>query len=205
MRRMPAHDNIVSLLSAFNLIGRHAHTTTWDESEASAIRLGRAAKASSESRHRGRDALRLMRQLAENGTINLIYTDDQRRRVPYFQSPGYWLTAIYPDPIATGEGMIELDDRYIYLSVVDIRQITKWQNPIPNAATGPKRRFLPFEAELDKYFSFNPISNKNTEVISDLRHSSTQFDWPKKTMMYEFINDARDRAKARIWSSAIPE
>ena len=204
MRRTPAaRDNIVPLLEAFNFIGSRTHPHSWDSSEAVSVRLGQRKAVASESRRRGLSALRTMRSLAENGTINIIYSDDQRRRVPYFQSAGYWLTAIYPDPVGTGEGLIELDDRHLHPCVVDVSRIIQWRVPTSQAKPGPKRRFEPFYVELDEYFSCNSTSKQNKEVIYELAHLS--IEWPRGTMLHQRINEARDRALARNRSTVIPD
>jgi hypothetical protein len=206
MRALAAtHHFIVPLLEGFNFVGYLVEPTAWDESEAGAVRLGQRRKVDPDARRRGLKALSVMRTLAENGTINLIYTDGQRRRVPYFQSSGYWLSAIYPDPVGDGEGMIELDDRYIHPCVVDIRKIIAWRSQAEAFRTGPKRSFLEFEAALEKYFQSNPISKRNAEVRHELGKESPSLKWPAETRMHELINDARDRAKAGFQASVTPE
>lgn len=195
MRKMSENQNsVVSVLQAYNFVGSRKISADWDETEAFAIRLGQRAKAASEVRGRGLEALRLMIDLAESGVIEFIYTDDERRRIRYSQSTGFWLTAIYPDPTGTGEGMIELDDRYLHPCVVDVGQILHWrlQNNAPK--TGPKRGFLQFDAALDRYFVCNPTSTRNADVICDLGKDNPKLIWPGKTTMHERINDARDRA-----------
>lgn len=197
MRGFPtAQSYVVPLLEAFNFVGHLVEPTAWDKTESSAVRLGWKGRGDPKARQRGLKALNVMRNLAETGLINLIYTDDQRRRVPYFQSCGYWLTAIYPDPKSTGEGMIELDDRIIHPCVVDIRQIIGRR---PGGMGRVKRRgFKDFDLALDEYFSNNPTAKLNANVISELGQSHKDLQWPGKTVMHERINDARDRAKARV-------
>lgn len=188
---------VVPLLEAFNFVGYLVEPQTWTGSEAGAVRLGQRRKVDPDARRRGLKALGIMHKFAESGIINLIYTDDQRRRVPYFQSAGYWLTAIYPDPLGNGEGMIELDDRYIKPCVVDIRQIIASRHPNKTTKTGPKRRFIPFRTALDGYFKNNSTAKSNAEVIHELGQTHADELWPRKTLTHELINEARDRAKAQ--------
>lgn len=200
-----AQSYVVPLLEGFNFVGHLIEPKAWDESEAFAVRLGKKGMVDPKARHRGLNALKIMRNLAESGMINLIYTDDQRRRVPYFQSSGYWLTAIYPDPVGTGEGMIELDDRYLHPCIVEIGRIAKWRLAARSARTGPKRAFLEFEAALEKYFQCNPTSKRNADVRHELGKESPSLKWPANSRMHELINEARDRAKAGFRASVIPE
>lgn len=205
MRKMSANQiSVMSVLQAYNFVGSRRISAAWDETEAVAIRLGQRAKANPEVRRRGHEAIRLMRDLAESGIINLIYTDDQRRRISYPQSTGFWLTAIYPDPTGTGEGMIELDDRYLHSCVVDVRQILNWRLPTNRPRTGPKRGSLQFDAAVDGYFACNPTSTRNAEVIRDLGKADPTLRWPGKTTMHERINEAREHAKARFRSGQTP-
>ena len=197
MRGFPtAQSYVVPLPEAFNFIGNLVEPTAWDKTESSAVRLGRKGMVDPKARQRGLKALNVMRNLAETGLINLIYTDDQRRRVPYFQSSGYWLTAIYPDPKSTGEGMIELDDRDMHPCVVDIRQIIGRRTARIGRTT--RRGFKDFDFALDEYFTRNPTAKLNAEVISELGQSHENLQWPGRTVTHERINDARDRAKARV-------
>lgn len=197
MRGFPAAQSyVVPVLEAFNFIGHLVEPDAWDESESNAVRLGQRGRVDPKARQRGLKAIKVMRSLSETGLINLIYTDDQRRRVPYVQSSGYWLTAIYPDPVGTGEGMIELDDRYIHPCVVDIRQIITRRSP--RAGGGARRGFSDFDTALDEYFADNPTSKVNADVISELGQSHKDLCWPGKTVTHERINDARSRAKARV-------
>jgi hypothetical protein len=138
-----------------------------------------------------------MRTLAENGTINLIYTDAERRRVPYFQSAGYWLSAIYPDPIGSGEGVIELDDRYLYPCVVDVSQIITWCPKIAKAFPGPKRKFEAFDGALDDFFANNPITVAAKEIRNTLS-KTFKGEWPQSTTQHGRINEARQRARAKF-------
>jgi hypothetical protein len=198
MRGFPtARSHVVPLLEAFNFLGYLVEPIAWDESESSAVRIGQRGKVDRRVRHRGFEALKIMRNLSEAGLINLIYTDEQRRRVPYYQSSGYWLSAIFPDPAGTGEGMIELDDRYIHPCVADIRQIAAWRSA-RTIRTGPKRGFAQFDTALDEYFTNNPTAKANAEVIFELGQTYADMRWPGKTVMHERINDARNRASARI-------
>jgi hypothetical protein len=198
MRKMSANLNsVVSVLQAYNFVGLRRISAAWDETEAVAIRLGQRAKAAQEVRRRGLEAIRHMRDLAESGVINLIYTDDQRKRISYSQNTGFWLTAIHPDPTGSGEGMIELDDRYLHPCVVDIRQILHWRLPAKTPTSGPKRGFLEFDAALNRYFGCNPTSTLNADVIRDLGKVNPKLKWPGKTTMHERINEARDRANGK--------
>lgn len=201
MRGFPtAQSYVVPLLEAFNFVGNLVESTAWDMTESSAVRLGRRGKVHPKARQRGLKALKVMRNLSETGLINLVYTDDQRRRISYSQSSGFWLTAIYPDPVGTGEGMIELDDRYVHPCVVDIRQILNRRSQ--RGSSTARRGFNDFDLALDGYFTDNPISKVNGEVIFELGQSHTNMRWPGRTVMHERINAARDRAKARLLVTA---
>ena len=196
MRRFSASNNqMVSLLDAFNFIGRRMRDN-WDGSEAAALRLGQRAKAPNSVHERAHVAMRAMRMFAENGTIDLIYTDQQRRRVPYSQSTAFWLTAIYPDPVGTGEGSIELDDRDHYPCMVNIGQLAKWRSSAARTQARSSQKFAAFSDAADKYFETN-FSAKNGDVIEFVRKLlSSSPDWPSKAWQHELIHRARKKARA---------
>lgn len=199
MRGFPtAQRYVVSLLEGFNLVGHVVEPKAWDESESNAVRLGQRGKVDPTARRRGLKVLGIMRNLAESGLANLIYTDDQRRRVPYSQSSGYWLTAIHPDPLGTGEGFIELDDRYVHPCVVDIRQFNIKRSLGDAPRSGRKRGFLDFDTALKEYFRNNPVGKLNADVIYELGRSHANLRWPGKTVTHERINDARSRAETHV-------
>jgi hypothetical protein len=198
MRKAPQiGGRIVSILDAFNFIGMRLSPLDWDQSESKAIRLGQRAKTDPESRLRGLKALQYMQNLIELGDIKLTYTDDQRRRVCYSEHTSYWLTAIYPDPVGSGEGMIQLDHSDIYFGMVDISGIIDWSNP--NKKTpGRTPRFQEFDEALDLFFTNNSIETKKSSIINEIRLISKNIDWPGRSVMYVRIDEARARARERF-------
>jgi hypothetical protein len=139
-----------------------------------------------------------MRHCAENGWLRLIYTSHDRRRVPYFESSGYWLSAIYPDPVGTGEGMIELDDRYLQPCVADVSALKKWPSMrSADVKTGPKSKFTIFEDKCAEFFNSHRISAPNEEVRAFVRDAMNgKGEWPKKSRRNELIGQARDNQRA---------
>lgn len=173
--------NVVSLLDAFNTIGCRIFGPEWDGGEAAAIRLGQRSRAEPNVRRRGLDVLGAMRFFAENGWLGLIYTDEFGRRVPYSQSAGFWLSGIYPDPMGTGEGLIELDDRQIQPCVVDVSALKQWRFKKPKrSSTGPKRKYTAFAEVCVEFFQSNGIGFINEAVWQYAKDSLQRDDpWPE--------------------------
>jgi hypothetical protein len=196
--------NIVSLLVAFNSIGRRLFGREWNNTEADAIRLGQRSKVEPEARQRGLAALKLLDRLAEDGTVNLIYTDGSNRRVPYFQNAGYPITAIFPDPVGTGEGMVQLNHEDICYCVADVRGLNQWRvKRRKSAATGPKRKFGKFEAACTEFF--RTCSARNNEPVWQFAKAQLLRDdpWPRDSWGNTLINQAREK-QAEADRSRIP-
>lgn len=185
----------VSLVELFNRLGRREFGNDWSGEEAAAIRLGRRSETNPRAYSRGKKVITLMREMAEVSSIKLIYTDHARARIPYGSAPGYWLTNIFPDQHGTGEGFIELDDRETYpcFAVVGRTAIRDARS----VKQGRPRQFAEFDAALDALFTEFPQSTSRKEIIHALTRTF-QGEWPKRTTVYFRIDEAIQRAKARV-------
>jgi hypothetical protein len=191
--------NFVSLLEAFNLIGRRMMGSDWDGSESGAIRYGQRTKVDPAIRKRGLTVLSVLRELVTDGSLPLIYTDEQRRRVPYYENTGFWMTALYPDPNGTGEGLIELDDRYMHHCVVSIATLAKrMPRPSSTRRPGPTSDFTSFEAAIEDFFNSNSIKASNPCVWQHAKQVLAGCGkWPSKSWGNDLINKGRERHEKR--------
>lgn len=186
---------IVTLLCAYNLIGRYLHGPDWSGEEVAAIKLGQRSHFSRDIRLRGLEALNLLKELVSNGLLNPIYTDQAGLRVPYHGAVGYWITDIFPDPLGAGEGMIELNDQDIYPCVIDISGFgRKFDDAARQVKNGPKARFGLFAQAVSEFFDTHPVTSENWEAWDFARRKLDKDDaWPKPTWGNELINRAREK------------
>ena len=195
---------LITLLDLFNLVGQKVFQDNWNRDEAAAIRVGRRSSVDRGAYRRGQHVLKILRHFAESGQVSLIYTDRANLRVPYSQTVGYWLTNIFPDPLGTGEGQIELNDSDILPCVAIVHGLKNWKLASPKAhKTGPKRQFAEYDAELDRIFSEIPIDSKPIEVRSILQ--SFKGHRPQRETEYRRIEEARERAKVKFRSIGISD
>ena len=186
--------NFISLLLAFNMIGRRMFGSEWNGQEAAAVRLGQKHKACAQARERGFLALKAMRIAADNGALPIIYTNDDRQRVPYFDNVNYWITALHPDPIGSGEGMIELDGRYLYPVIVDVSGLGKWCVATTRGKTGPRSKYHQFKEIIEEFFRIHPTSQTNSAAWN---YAGEKLKGEKALPGRSWGNDLIDRARER--------
>lgn len=208
---LPAHeydlpaDDIVTLRTAFDLIGKHRFGSLWTKDMATTVRLGRRT-ANRDERARGQWALRALRQCVENGWLPLIYFSNGRR-LRYFEgSGGLALHALYPHPTDGAEGQVELARGSIFPCAVDARDFgdilrNKFAKPNANQ-TGPRRGFLEFDKALDQFFEMYPLDMRERDVIADLSKAAPTLNWPSRGTVYRRIGEAKARAREQILSAS---
>jgi hypothetical protein len=197
---LPA-DDIVSLRTAFDLIGKHRFGPLWTKDMVTIVRLGRRTGRKDE-RVRGLWALKALRQCVENGWLPLTYFSNDRR-LHYFEgSGGLALHAVYPQPTDGAEGQVELARGGIFPCVVHTRGFgdllrDKFAKPIASQ-TGPRRGFLEFDKALDQFFESHPLDMRERDVIAELNKAAPPLMWPSRGTVYRRICEAKERARERM-------
>ncbi|RIA46564.1 hypothetical protein DFR49_1106 [Hephaestia caeni] len=197
---LPA-DDLGPLGNAFDMIGRHRFGPRWTTDMARAVRLGQRSR-DREKRARGNWAVKALTQCVENGWLPLVYFVGGRR-VRYFDdSHGPTLHALYPQPTEDLEGQIELKGGDIHPCMVDasdLSDVLRRKFPKPSAnRTGPRRNFLRFEEELDRYFNDHPLDTRGCEVIRDLGKILPEESMPSRASAYRLIYEATKRVQAHF-------
>lgn len=192
-------DDLGGLGKAFHMIGRHRFGPSWTKDMARAVRLGQRGR-DKEVRARASWALKALTQCVENGWLPLVYFAGGRRVRCFDASDGPTLHALYPQPTDDLDGQIEVEGGDIYPCMVDasgLSDVLRQKFPKPPAnRTGPRRGFLKFDEELDRFFKDHPLDMRGCEVIHDLGKILPKDSLPSGATAYRRIDEARKRVHA---------
>ena len=199
---LPA-DDLVHLRTAFDIIGRNRFGSLWTNDMATVVRLGQRSGCGTK-RECGQWALKTLTQCVQNGWLPLIYFAGGRR-IRYFERPdGPGLHALYPQPTDDEEGQAELAGGDIYPCMVDVSGLSSVLRGKFSKAVTSKRgrppRYTEINEVLDRYFEDAWPDTPNGQVIKDIGGLVSPEQLPQSTTLHHRINEARDRAKARLRS-----
>jgi hypothetical protein len=195
-------EDIVQLSVAFNMLGKHRFGQEWETVGDMTLvtHLGQSRRHSVDVRAMAGWANKAMMQCVRNGWLPVIYFEGDRRH-RYFDNPnGREICRVHVRPLDNDErGQIEFADGSTAFCVSDVCGFVGVLKAKFGARAeikpGPKREFAEFDAPLD--LLFQEISPRtSTADVRRAINKAFKGNQPKKSTLYQRIDEARERALA---------